>query len=114
MTGDVLPGPETGASGIRAVSAARPDTVTPTEARGSAMERSKYLLTESQIPTTWYNIAADLPGPPLAPALNPETGQPLTRDDMTATMPEPIIDQELSTERDIEIPDPVRQLYAQW
>ncbi len=78
------------------------------------MERSKYLLTESQIPTTWYNIAADLPGPPLAPALNPETGQPLTRDDMTATMPEPIIDQELSTERDIEIPDPVRQLYAQW
>jgi tryptophan synthase beta chain len=78
------------------------------------MEKSKYLLSESQIPTTWYNIAADLPGPPLAPARNPQNGRPLTRDDMAATMPEPIIDQELSTERDIEIPDPVRQLYAQW
>ena len=78
------------------------------------MEKNKYLLSESQIPTTWYNIAADLAGPPLAPARNPRTGRPLTRDDMAATMPEPIIDQELSTERDIEIPDPVRQLYTQW
>ncbi|MFJ9785608.1 TrpB-like pyridoxal phosphate-dependent enzyme [Amycolatopsis sp. NPDC101161] len=78
------------------------------------MERSKFQLDESQIPSTWYNIAADLPGAPLAPALNPATGVPLTRDEMGATMPEPIIDQELSTERDIEIPEPVRQLYAQW
>jgi tryptophan synthase beta chain len=78
------------------------------------MEATKFLLDESQIPSSWYNLAADLPGAPLAPALNPATGRPLTRDEMSATMPEPIIDQETSTEREIEIPDPVRQLYAQW
>src|SRR5689334_14449474 len=83
-----------------------------TTTRGSAMERTKFQLDESQIPHTWYNIAADLPGAPMAPALNPATGKPLTRDEMGATMPEPIIDQELSTERDIEIPDAVRQLYT--
>lgn len=78
------------------------------------MEKTKFLLDESQIPRSWYNIAADLPGPPLAPTINPATGKPLTRDEMAATMPEPIAEQELTTERDIEIPEPVRQLYAQW
>ena len=78
------------------------------------MEKSKFLLDESQIPTAWYNIAADLPGEPLAPALNPKTGKPLTRDEMAAVMPEQLIDQELSTEREIEIPAPVRELYALW
>ena len=78
------------------------------------MDRIKYLLDEVDIPRTWYNLAADLPGPPLAPALNPDTMQPLGRDDMAHTMPEPLVDQELSTDRDIEIPEPVRQLYALW
>ncbi|WP_410655347.1 TrpB-like pyridoxal phosphate-dependent enzyme [Amycolatopsis sp. lyj-112] len=78
------------------------------------MEKTKFLLDESQIPRSWYNLAADLPGLPLAPTLSSVTGKPLTRDEMAATMPEPIADQELSTERDIEIPEPVRQLYAQW
>jgi tryptophan synthase beta chain len=78
------------------------------------MEKTKYVLDESQIPRSWYNIAADLPGAPLAPAISQVTGEPLTRDEMAATMPEPIIDQELSTERYIEIPEPVRQLYTQW
>jgi tryptophan synthase beta chain len=78
------------------------------------MEKTKFLLDESQIPTAWYNIAADLPGEPLAPPLNPATHKPLTRDDMAAIMPEQLIDQELSTEREIEIPGPVRELYALW
>ncbi|HWM03247.1 MAG TPA: TrpB-like pyridoxal phosphate-dependent enzyme [Actinophytocola sp.] len=76
------------------------------------VDRIKFLLDEGDIPTTWYNLAADLP--PLHPPLNPSTGRPVTRDEMAHTMPEPIIEQELSNERELEIPDPVRQVYAQW
>ena len=72
----------------------------------------RFQLTEAEIPRTWYNIVADLPG--VAPALNPHTGQPVTRDEMAATMAPELIDQELSTEREIEIPEPVRELYARW
>ncbi|WDO09767.1 TrpB-like pyridoxal phosphate-dependent enzyme [Streptomyces murinus] len=78
------------------------------------MDRTRFSLGENDAPTTWYNLAADLPGAPLAPALNPKTHQPLTRAEMTHTMPEPLIEQELSTEREIEIPDAVRELYALW
>ena len=76
------------------------------------VDRIKFLLDEGDIPTTWYNLAADLP--PLHPPLNPATGRPVTRDEMAQTMPEPLIDQELSTEREWEIPGQVRQIYAQW
>ncbi len=75
-------------------------------------DRIKFLLDEHDIPRTWYNLVADLP--PLAPPLNPATGQPVTPDEMAATMPEPLIEQELSQERELEIPEPVRQIYAQW
>lgn len=78
------------------------------------MERTKFLLDEKDIPTTWYNLAADLPGSALAPALNPATGQPLTLAEMAHTMPEPLIEQEIGTAREYEIPDPVRELYALW
>jgi tryptophan synthase beta chain len=78
------------------------------------MERIRFSLNEADAPATWYNLAADLPGPPLAPALNPETSEPLTRADMAHTMPEELIEQELSTEREIEIPEEIRQLYALW
>lgn len=78
------------------------------------MERIRFLLDEKDIPTTWYNIVADLPGMPPAPALNAQTGQPLDREDMARVMPEQLIDQELSSEREFEIPEAVRQLYAQW
>jgi tryptophan synthase beta chain len=77
------------------------------------VEQIKYQLGEDDIPRCWYNLAADLPGG-LAPVLHPRTGRPVGRDDMARTMPEPVIDQELSTEREWEIPDPVRQIYAQW
>ncbi|HEX6358862.1 TrpB-like pyridoxal phosphate-dependent enzyme [Actinophytocola sp.] len=72
----------------------------------------KFQLTERDLPTTWYNIAADLPG--LDPLLHPGTGAPITVDDLAPIMPEELARQELSTEREVEIPEQVRQLYAQW
>ncbi|MQS16725.1 TrpB-like pyridoxal phosphate-dependent enzyme [Streptomyces kaniharaensis] len=76
------------------------------------MDTIKYQLTDNQIPTSWYNLAADLPE--LAPALHPGTGQPATVADLVAIMPKELAEQELSTEREIEIPPVVRQIYAQW
>lgn len=75
-------------------------------------DQIKYLLDEKDIPTTWYNLAADLPG--LPPLLHPGTGAPITVDDLTPIMPATVAEQELSREREIEIPEPVRQIYAQW
>ncbi len=73
----------------------------------------KYLLDESQMPKHWYNIAADLPEP-LPPVLHPGTLKPLGPDDLTPLFPMALIEQEVSTEREIEIPEPVRQVYRQW
>ncbi|MFD6287017.1 TrpB-like pyridoxal phosphate-dependent enzyme [Streptomyces sp. NPDC060205] len=78
------------------------------------MRRTKFLLGEEDTPTHWYNLAADLPGGPLHAALDPATREPLTRTAMAATMPEPLIDQELSTDREIEIPEEVRRVYTLW
>lgn len=73
----------------------------------------KYLLPDEQIPKFWYNIQADLPKP-LAPVLNPGTGQPIGPDDLAPLFPMELIMQEVSQEREIEIPDPVREVYKQW
>ena len=73
----------------------------------------KYVLDETRIPKTWYNLAADLPKP-LPPVLHPGTQQPLGPDDLAPIFPMALIMQEVSTERDIEIPEPVRQTYRQW
>src|SRR5712692_1866026 len=73
----------------------------------------KYLLTEDEIPRAWYNIMPDLPRPP-QPVLHPGTKQPVTPDDLAPLFPMALIMQEVSTERYIEIPDPIRQVYAQW
>ena len=73
----------------------------------------KYLLTETDIPTHWYNIAADLPSP-LPPVLHPGTGQPIGPDDLAPLFPMAVIQQEVSTEREIEIPEPVRDILKQW
>lgn len=75
-------------------------------------ERTKYVLDETRIPKSWYNPAADLPA--AAPARHPVTGRPITPDDLGAIMPRDLIAQELSTEREIEIPGPVRRAYARW
>jgi tryptophan synthase beta chain len=74
---------------------------------------TKYLLSEDQIPRTWYNIMPDLPGPP-EPVLHPGTHQPVTPDDLAPLFPMALIMQEVSTEPYIEIPEPVRQIYTQW
>jgi tryptophan synthase beta chain len=73
----------------------------------------KYLLDESHIPKTWYNLAADLPKP-LPPVLHPGTQKPLGPDDLAPLFPMSLILQEVSTEREIEIPGPVREVYRQW
>src|SRR5579871_130345 len=77
------------------------------------METVKFLLPEDRIPRAWYNIAADLPKP-LAPVLHPGTLKPIGPDDLAPIFPMNLIMQEVSVEREIEIPDPVRQVYAQW
>ena len=68
------------------------------------MNEIKYLLTENQMPTAWYNIQADLPVP-LPPILNPGTGQPISPADLAPLFPMSLIEQEVSQERWIEIPD---------
>jgi len=73
----------------------------------------KYLLDERDIPTHWYNINADLPEP-LPPVLHPGTKQPITPDDLAIIFPRAVIEQEMSTEREIEIPRPVRDVLRQW
>ncbi|MEZ5594028.1 MAG: TrpB-like pyridoxal phosphate-dependent enzyme [Gammaproteobacteria bacterium] len=73
----------------------------------------KYLLGEEDIPKFWYNIAADLPEP-MAPVLHPGTQQPIGPDDLAPLFPKAVIEQEVSQERDIEIPEPVRQILRQW
>jgi tryptophan synthase beta chain len=73
----------------------------------------KYILDETQIPKHWYNIMADLPSPP-PPVLHPGTKQPVGPDDLAPLFPMALIAQEVSTEREIEIPEPVREIYRQW
>jgi len=76
-------------------------------------ERTKYLLDESRIPTAWYNINADMPVPP-APVLHPGTLEPVTPDFLSVLFPMGLILQEISGERYIEIPEPVREVYKLW
>jgi len=76
-------------------------------------DQIKYLLPETDIPETWYNIVADLRQAP-APVLHPGTHQPIGPADLAPLFPDAIIAQEVSTERDIPIPEPVREIYKQW
>ena len=73
----------------------------------------KYVLEESKAPKFWYNINADLPTPP-PPPLHPGTKQPAGPEDFAPLFPMGLIMQEVSTEREIEIPEPVREIYKQW
>jgi tryptophan synthase beta chain len=76
-------------------------------------ETVKYLLDETQIPGDWYNIVADLPRPP-APVLHPGTLQPIGPDDLEPLFPMALIQQEVTSERTVAIPEPVRDVYRQW
>jgi tryptophan synthase beta chain len=77
------------------------------------VERTRFLLDEEKIPRFWYNIAADLPaGVEQSPPLHPLTHQPLGPADLAPLFPMSLILQEVSTEREIEIPAPIRDVYA--
>ena len=75
--------------------------------------QTKFLLNEDQIPKRWYNIIPDLPGP-MAPVIHPGTLQPVSPDDLLPLFPMQIIEQEVSQERWIEIPEEVREIYRLW
>jgi tryptophan synthase beta chain len=77
------------------------------------MNPIQFNLPQDRIPRAWYNILADLPEP-MAPPLHPGTLQPIGPEDLAPLFPMALIMQEVSTEREVEIPDPVRQVYAQW
>ena len=77
------------------------------------VRQHKYLLSEDQMPTTWYNIMADLPTPP-PPPLHPGTMQPVGPEDLAPLFPMELIMQEVSQERYIEIPGGVLDVYRQW
>jgi tryptophan synthase beta chain len=76
-------------------------------------ETVKYLLAESEIPTHWVNLLPDLPGEPLPP-LNPQTGEPAGPPDLTPIFPMGLIEQEVSADPEIEIPEEVREIYKLW
>lgn len=76
-------------------------------------EQYKFLLDESKLPKAWYNINADLPVPP-QPVLHPGTMEPVTPDFLSVLFPMSLIMQEVSGDRWIEIPEPVREIYKLW
>lgn len=77
------------------------------------MDDTKILLSEKDIPQAWYNINADMPVPP-QPVLHPGTMEPVTPDFLAVLFPMNLILQEVSTDRWIEIPEPVRDIYRLW
>jgi tryptophan synthase beta chain len=77
------------------------------------MQTKKIFLNESEMPTHWYNIVADMPNKPLPP-LHPGTKEPITAEDLSPILPMELIKQEVSTEQYIEIPDQVRDIYRVW
>jgi tryptophan synthase beta chain len=76
------------------------------------MTDTKILLDESEIPTHWYNVIADMPNPP-KPPLGPD-GKPVGPEALAAIFPMSLIEQEVSGERWIPIPEPVREAYSMW
>jgi tryptophan synthase beta chain len=77
-------------------------------------EPTKYLLGEDRIPTSWVNLLADLPGHPPPPPLHPATKEPLGPTDLAPLFPMGLIEQEVSTEPDIPIPEEVLDVYRLW
>jgi tryptophan synthase beta chain len=77
------------------------------------MQETKIMLPEKEMPTQWYNIVADMPGP-LQPPLHPGTTQPVGPDDLSAIFPMSLIEQEMSGERWIDIPEEVLNIYSLW
>lgn len=74
---------------------------------------TKYILDETRMPKAWYNIQADFLEP-MAPVLHPATKEPVGPADLEPLFARALIEQEVSTEREIEIPEPVREVYRLW
>ncbi len=75
--------------------------------------QTRFDLTQADIPKSWYNLLTDFPEP-LPPPLHPGTKQPVPPEALEAIFPRNLIEQEVSPERWIEIPEPVRDIYALW
>src|SRR6202795_4352915 len=80
---------------------------------GSDKSQAKFLLTERDLPTKWYNIQADFKTP-APPVLHPGTGQPVGPEDLAPLFPMELIRQEVSTDSYVAIPDVVRDVYRLW
>jgi tryptophan synthase beta chain len=76
-------------------------------------DQVKFLLSERDIPSHWTNLLPDLPGDPVPP-LHPGTMQPVGPEDLAAIFPMALIQQEVSPEPEVEIPEPVREAYRLW
>jgi tryptophan synthase beta chain len=74
---------------------------------------TKYLLNEDRLPRRWYNVLADLKSPP-APVLHPGTQKPVTPEDLAPLFPMALIEQEMSSEREIAIPEEIRDALVSW
>ncbi|MFC5408097.1 TrpB-like pyridoxal phosphate-dependent enzyme [Larkinella bovis] len=77
------------------------------------MAQKKFVLTESDIPEKWYNIVADMPNKPLPP-LHPGTKEPIGPDMLAPLFPMELIKQEVTTDKWVDIPDEVREIYKIW
>ena len=75
--------------------------------------QTRFMLNESDIPKFWYNVNADMPVP-LPPVLHPQTMEPVTPEFLSVLFPMELILQEVSTERYIQIPEEVREIYKLW
>jgi tryptophan synthase beta chain len=76
-------------------------------------EQYKYLLSENDLPKHWYNINADMPVAP-TPVLHPISKEPITPEFLNVLFPMSLIEQEMSTDRYIDIPEEVREIYKLW
>ncbi|WP_329056361.1 TrpB-like pyridoxal phosphate-dependent enzyme [Amycolatopsis sp. NBC_01488] len=76
-------------------------------------EQTKYVLDEADLPTQWYNVIPDLPEPP-PPPLHPGTREPVGPEDLAPLFPQALIDQEVTTDRYVDIPEEVRDVYRLW
>ena len=76
-------------------------------------QTTRFLLSQADIPKQWYNLLADFPEP-LPPPLHPGTRQPVSLEMMTQIFPENLVRQEMCPDRWVEIPEPVREVYALW
>jgi len=76
-------------------------------------KQTRFILNETDLPKQWYNILADSPIPP-APVLNPQTLEPITPEFLSVLFPMELILQEMSSERYIDIPEEVREIYKLW